>query len=248
MRAAANIRFCLFASLLIAPIVLSTGCDRLVLPPLPDGVPEGASYDRRNRLWVVRKDNRELAFYANGKPAYAGGLQGGRREGLWTSYAPDGKTVTTSGEYRNGRRDGIWVHRDDSGRLYVKIGYSAEPSDPVLTAVSGETGNENGPFVRYYPDGKIELTGDYRAGRFDGLFRRYGRTGLIEYEGRYSEGLKEGLWKIYDRSGTLLREERYQNGELEGSFRIFRDGREVFETVYVKGKEVGPRRNVDGKD
>lgn len=247
MKAASKIRFFIFVALLIAPILLSIGCDRLVLPPLPDGVPEGASYDRRNRLWVIRKDNRELAFYANGKPAYAGELKGGRREGPWNSYAPDGKTVTTSGEYRNGRRDGTWVHRDDSGRLYVKIGYSAEPSDPVLSAVSGETGNENGPFERYYPDGRIELTGEYRAGRFDGFFRRYGRTGRIEYEGRYSAGLKEGLWKIYDRSGSLIREERYQNGELEGEFRIFRDGRAVFETVYAKGKEIGPRLNVDSE-
>lgn len=230
-------------TLLIAMILFSTGCDRLVLPPLPDGIPEGASYDRRNRLWIVRSNNRELAFYANGKPAYTVELKDGRREGAYTSYAPDGITITTSGEYRNGRRNGIWVHRDDSGRLYVKIGYSAEPSDPVLTAVSGETGNENGPFERYYPDGKIELTGKYRAGRFDGLFRRYGRSGRIEYEGRYSKGQKEGLWRIYDRSGALLREEHYHGGELEGSFRIFRSNHIVFETVYNEGREVGPRRN-----
>lgn len=247
MKAASNIRFSIFTALLIAPILLSIGCDRLVLPPLPDGVPEGASYDRRNRLWVIRRDNRELAFYANGKPAYAGELKDGRREGPWTSYAPDGKTVTTSGRYRNGRRDGIWVHRDDSGRLYVKIGYSPEPSNPVLSAVSEETGNENGPFERYYPDGRIELTGNYRAGVFDGLFRRYGRTGRIEYEGRYRDGLKEGLWKFYDRFGSLIREERYQNGELEGEFCIFRNGRAVFKTVYAKGKEIGPRLNVDSE-
>lgn len=240
-------RFFFPRMLFVISITFLSGCDRLVLPPLPEGVPDGAVYERRSRLWIIHRDNRELAFYANGKPAYMGELQGGQRDGLWTSYAPDGVTVTTSGTYRKGRRDGVWVHRDDSGRLYVKIGHSAEPADPVLSALSTETGNENGPFERYYPDGRVELTGQYRAGRFDGLFRRYGRTGRVEYEGRYSEGLKEGLWKIYDRSGALLREEPYQNGVLDGRFRVFREGRAVFETIYADGKEIGPRWNVDGE-
>lgn len=240
-----SVRYFVPRILFIVSIAFLSRCDRLVLPPLPDGVPDGAVFERRSRLWIIHRDNRELAFYANGKPAYLGEMQSGQRDGLWTSYAPDGVTVTTSGIYRNGRRDGVWVHRDDSGRLYVRVGYAAHPADPVLSALSNETGNENGLFERYYPDGKIELTGEYRAGRFDGLFRRYGRTGRIEYEGRYGKGLKEGLWKIYDRSGALLREERYTNGELDGDFRIFRNGREVFGTVYARGKEIGPRRNVD---
>ncbi len=223
-------------------LFLLTGCERTVLPPLPDGVPEGARYDRRHRLWVIRSSDEELAFYADGKPAHAGQLNNGVREGRWVSYAPDGTTVTTSGIYRKGRRDGQWVHRDDTGRLYVQIGYAPEPADPVLSAVSRETGNENGPFKRYYPDGSVELTGAYRAGRFHGHFRRYGRNGKMAYEGQYVNGQKEGLWKIYDSTGQLQREEHYAAGRLQGAFRIFRNGRLAFETVYKDGKEIGPRR------
>jgi antitoxin component YwqK of YwqJK toxin-antitoxin module len=248
MTGIASFRFYLVFAAVLVSALFTSRCSRLVLPPLPEGVPEGASFDRRNRLWILYTADRELGYYASGKPAFTGEIHNGRRDGLWFSYAPDGLTVTTTGRYRNGRRDGVWIHRDDSGRLYVRIRYSPEPADPVLTAVSPEIGNENGPFERYYPDGQIELSGSYRAGRFDGMFRRYRRTGQLEYEGRYREGVKEGLWKIYDGSGALLREENYQNGELEGRFRIFDRSRLIFETVYKDGIEIGPRRILDRRN
>ena len=228
-------------------LFLLFSCNRLVQPPVPDTISADAHYDRRNRLWLVSDAVAQRAFYADGKAAYVADIENGDRNGSFTSYAPDGKTITTKGHYEHGRRAGIWNHYDDSGLPYVTIRYTLTPADPLLSAVSREIGNENGNFTRYYANGKTELTGSYKAGHFDGMFRRLSRTGQLQWQGLYTEGLKQGRWVYYDVQGGFLREETYVSGKLTGLFRLYRNGNLYFETMYQDNVEVGPRRYFDNE-
>lgn len=215
---------------------LLTGCERLSLPPRPRGVVPGSVFERHHRVWILRESNRERNWYENGALATDGSLNQGARHGKWRWFAPDGVTITTEGNYVMGRRTGEWIHRDDAGVVYAIIRYAAEPSDPELTAVSLEIGNENGPLDRFYPDGRRELAGAFRAGRFHGPFKRFFRNGRVEYEGEYRNGLKEGTWRVYRDDGSHLRDETYRRGRVDGSFRIFdSQSRLVYEARYEDG-------------
>lgn len=198
-----------------------TACERLTLPPRPGAVAPGSVFERHHRVWILRESTRERNWYENGALATDGSLSQGARDGTWRWYAPDGVTITTEGRYIMGRRTGEWIHRDDAGVVYAVIRYAAEPADPELTAVSLEIGNENGPMERFYPDGRRELSGAFRAGRFHGPFKRYFRNGRVEYEGEYQNGLKEGIWHVYRDDGSHLRDETYRRGRVHGSFLIF---------------------------
>lgn len=226
----------------LAFMAFTLGCDRMVLPPRPAGVPEGSSFDRHHRVWFLREATRERSWYENGAPATDGSQLDGLADGRRRWYAPDGVTVTTEGVYSHGRRTGAWTHRDDAGVVYAVVRYADEPSDPELAAISMDTGNENGPLDRFYPDGQRELRGGYRAGRFHGRFVRYFRNGVVEYDGEYQNGHKEGLWRIYEPGGGLLREEHYRAGLLDGAFRIYDKSSQVtYEAYFEKGNRTSER-------
>lgn len=230
---------------LFVSVVLLLSCERLTLPPRPEGVAVTAKYFRHDRLWINRTDSLEQAFYGiDGSLAYEFELKSGIRSGQWRSFAPppNQHIVVTDGQYRNGHRIGDWHFFDDLGRGYITIPYTESPVDLTLSALSPDIGNENGQFRRLYPDGSIELKGNYVAGKFDGLFVRYSRTGKLQFEGKYNKGLKQGLWKIYDSNGKLHREESYQNGKVEGVVALYKDGLLWYITKYKDNIEIGPRQ------
>ncbi|MCB1166432.1 MAG: toxin-antitoxin system YwqK family antitoxin [Leptospiraceae bacterium] len=235
----------LHRALFILAIILSTeffGCDRLSLPPRPESIPDGATYDRRRDQWNYSKDSEVRQYYENGNLLLEGQMDGGSRIGTWNWYAPDGKTLTTTGVYRNGRRDGLWKHFDDSGRLYLTIEYKPEPLDPVIGAITIDYGNENGPYHRYYPDGTLEEKGSMVAGKKDGAMNRFFPDGGTMIQGQYEDGKKIGKWVYYHFSGTIVRLENYKAGLLDGTVKTFHaNGLPYSETEYSSGKEVrGP--------
>lgn len=228
-------------ALLALIVSTSASCERLSMPPRPDNVPESAEYDRKRSVWNVSTDQGFLQYYKDGKLSTEGKRLGGQRVGRWNWYAPDGKTLTTTGIYRNGRRDGLWKHFDDSGRLYLTIEYAPEPIDPIIGSLSIDYGNENGPYRRYYPDGTLEEEGAHRAGKKDGPMKRYHPDGSLMVNGQYDEGKKSGKWLYYRFSGDLVRIERYKDGKLEGNVLTYHaNGLPYSETLYSQGQPVGP--------
>lgn len=230
-------------SLMVLILISGLGlhCDRLKLPPRPDNVPESAEYDRRRAFWNVLDGTEYRQYYKDGNLSTEGQIEAGKRTGRWNWYAPDGKTLTTTGVYFNGRRDGLWKHFDDSGRLYLTIEYAPEPIDPVIGSLSIDYGNENGPYKRYYPDGTLEEEGSHRAGKRDGVMKRYHPSGKLMLLGQYEEGKKTGNWKYYHFSGALVRLETYKDGKLEGNVLTYHaNGIPYSETLYRNGEPAGP--------
>lgn len=227
---------------LCAGIVLISACSRLNRPQPPENVPDSAEYDRRAQLWSYeQEDGHYYQYYDDGSLAAEGFRNpNGSRSGPYAFYLRDG-TLTTEGEYYRNRRDGIWKHYDDDGNLYLTIEYQPEPVHPILALITSDYGNENGPYVRYYPDGSVEEEGHYVGGERHGSRRRYYRNGNLMIRGQFSEDEKDGRWLYYDRSGRLEREENFTAGKLHGVLRNFKNGKLYFETFYENDVEKGPR-------
>lgn len=216
------------------------GCDRLKKEIPPDGVPADAVKDRVSGLWeVTTASGLYLAYYGDGALAQRGHLVGERREGIWRSYALDGKTITASGEYRNDRRDKVWKFYDGQGRLYLTLRYRPKPVRTFGFLVLRDYGNENGPYVRYFPDGSVEERGFFAGGYYQGPVRRDYRNGKPAMSGRYDRDKKVGRWIYYYPEGSVERIEEYRDGHLNGILTNYRpDGRIYQRVVYHDGKPV----------
>ncbi len=226
----------------VALVSCKDGLARLKEPPRPPGVPEGAERDRRSGVWGYQTDHDWTFYYADGKVFASGGLRLGLRQGEWNFYNVDGKTVLSTGRFVNDWRDGIWNYNDDRGTVFLTMTYAQEPKRDFVFLVTHDYGNENGPYVRHYPDGRIEEEGSFRAGYYEGPITRYHPNGRILLKGQYQKDQMVGRWLYYYPDGTLLREENYAQGLLEGPFKsYYPDGRIYVETSYKAGANVGPQ-------
>ena len=219
-------------------LFIFTSCERLFQPPRPPGVPEGARRDRRMGVWNYLSPAGEYRrFYSDGKTAIQGRIIKNMRQGLWRFYSIDGKTLVAEGKCLNNLRDGVWRFHDDRGRLYMTKTYRPTPVRNFGLVYTIDYGNENGPYERYFEDGRLEERGFYRGGYYEGNLRRYYRNGKPAVEGRYKKDLKAGVWRYYYPEGGLERTEEYRAGLLWGNLKNYRpDGSLRQIAVFHRGK------------
>ena len=74
------------------------------------------------------------------------------------------------------------------------------------------TREKEGPFIWYYPNGKIKTKGYYKDGREDGPFEWYYENGILKCEGNYVNGKYDGEWKWYHEDAKLKKKAIYKNG------------------------------------
>ncbi len=232
------------AILLAAGLIFAAHCERLKNPPLPNGIPAGAVRDRKMGLWQhTTPDGQYSVYFADGKLAMTGKITGGLRSGVWNHFSMDGKVITTAGEYREDWKDGVWQYYDSDGRLYLRMEYRLQPRREFMLLFTHDYGNENGVYMRYFPEGTLEEKGNFTSGYYEGPVVRYYRSGKKAMEGQYEKDMLTGRWKYYYPEGAVEREENYHNGVLNGPMRCYYpDGKLRMETYYANGKETGPQR------
>lgn len=227
------------AGILILLLATGTGCDRLSRMPVPQGVAPEASYDRSRGLWnYTFPDGTVKTWYGDGKLAILGQKDQSGRTGQWESYAPgDRQVVTMRGEYQNDWRVGTWEFFDDAGVLYLTVDYALEPRRTFGFISTRDYGNENGPYIRYFPDGRVEEKGNFYSGYYEGAVIRYHKSGHMALQGQYSRDNRVGTWKIFYSDGTLEREENYQDGVLVGRLEThYPDGSLYYSALNRKGE------------
>ena len=215
-------------------------CNRLKNSPKPAGIPVDATFSRRQGLWDhTSKDGIFTQYFANGIIHVRGRIVNGKRDGFWKTYGMKGKILTTTGMYKNGKKDGIWKYYDTRGRLYQKIEYKPEPIRLQYYMISPDYGNENGPYARYYPDGRLEERGLYIGGYVEDRVVRYYRNGNAAMKGQYKKELKTGRWLYFYPEGGLEREEYYKKDLLHGIMKNFhQDGSVYHISRYKNGKQI----------
>jgi antitoxin component YwqK of YwqJK toxin-antitoxin module len=113
-----------------------------------------------------------------------------------------------------------------------------------LISLVNQGSPQDGAFISYYENEKIEMTGVYKDGKRDELWEFYDEEGNKKEEGSYRENIKEGQWTTYytERSGGRKKtEENYKRGKKDGHWTYYReDGTKLEEVTYKEGQMDGP--------
>lgn len=76
-------------------------------------------------------------------------------------------------------------------------------------------GKKDGPYIRKYENGNIDIEVSYIKGKREGQYKTYYENGNIYGEGNYIDGKLDGPQKKYYQNGDIYEEENYTNGKLE---------------------------------
>src|ERR1041385_6947816 len=153
------------------------------------------------------------------------------RNGLFTSYYPDGKKFT-EGNYLNNMKVGTWNKWYESGNKGQEINYSNGKLDGIsktwhkngtlLSQIKYENGKEVYSW-NWYSNGKFFSSSYWENGLEDGTFRIYDSlpddTLPIQII-NYSNGKKNGL-KLERKNGIVVEEDYYKEDLLNGVSRTW---------------------------
>jgi antitoxin component YwqK of YwqJK toxin-antitoxin module len=187
----------------------------------PEGVPEGALYNRKTNLYSLTEGQVQYQYYKDGK-LYSRCLisESQKRNGLCESFLHSTGTRISWGNFQNGQRDGEWVWTFEDGTPYVVQEFTYGKKKSFWIPVE-EWGNDDGQYVRYYYDGKVEEKGYYDSGIKTGDWIKYFPDQKLEYKGSYLNGSKVGLWQYF-----------YPNGSKEAIEKYSQDGKFISRITY----------------
>ena len=180
------------------------------------------------------QDGYQVFKYPNGTISSEGLIKNGKPEGFWKSYYVTG-IKKSEGKRTNFLLDSIWVFFDQAGDTTEKINYllgkkngyyykyKKDPSEGLYVwskeLYAGD--RKEGTAYFYFPDGKIQQTITYNAGKKEGLSKEYDKNGniitLLEYNNDFlvsrerinrtdTKGLKQGEWKDFYPDGSIKTE------------------------------------------
>jgi len=149
--------------------------------------------------------------------------EGGKRNGKWKDFYPDGKTQN-EGQFSDNRRSGVWKFYNMKGKLEQTGNY--------------KNGRPDGSWKWYYDDGQLLREEEYYQGQRDGSCTEYSNTGEIISQGQYSDGERLGEWKY--KSGDYTEEGKYITGLKDGEWKsYYPDGTLKFKGNFVQGNPDG---------
>lgn len=114
----------------------------------------------------------------------------GKRDGVWTLIAADGKRLGFS-RWHAGRRVGESLGWYDSGTPQYRRNFD-------------HTGRPDGLEWSNYPDGKREFEGMWRAGKKHGRWRRWTRSGRVVSDEGFDDGVNHGVSHTFDSRGNAV--------------------------------------------
>ncbi len=124
----------------------------------------------------------------------------------------------------------VKVYYDGAKKKIQEDYYVLEENDQVL----------DGPYKRYYTNGKLEMEGAYKNGNRSGAFIDIFPSGTVQRKISYLDGMRHGPVEVYDETGTPIQKALYRNNQLVDSIKSFySSGITKHETVFVKGKPDG---------
>ncbi len=135
-------------------------------------------------------------YYRNGSLFAEGKYVNQQKDGLWLYYSePDHKLIARE-QYKDGEMHG------------ENLTYYAETGE-ILESTHYEEGMKNGPYKKYFPDGKLMTEGKYLNDQLNGLFISYYPNGQVQVRGTYRMGRQTGNWEYFDESGGILTREDF---------------------------------------
>ncbi|PJJ59501.1 toxin-antitoxin system YwqK family antitoxin [Hymenobacter chitinivorans] len=90
----------------------------------------------------------------------------------------------------------------------------------LLESYTRVNGVLEGPWVIYFPSGRVDREMTFLAGRPHGLYKSYDKQGRLEREIGYVNGVLDGPWVFYYQGAKSI-QATFQNGKLEGRYAVF---------------------------
>ena len=129
-----------------------------------------------------------------------GMVEGNKKVGTWTTfYAPNTKPKETW-TYENGKLNGLHFLYNNSGRV-----------DMYESFMDNQLHGKRVTFKQGSP--VEEMT--YKHGKLDGVFRGFFPTGRLQRLGYYKAGLQDGEYLVYDENKNIVLSTHYSNGKQD---------------------------------
>ena len=148
------------------------------------------------------RHGKYISWYDNGQKESEGKLFKGTAQGSWTEWNRDGSLYFQT-NYKNGQINGLVTEWYDNGNKLSKTMFkNGFPNGPSI--VWYENGNIkeicnysyrfglNGPYKKFYKNGEIAISGNYRKGKRVGKFIFYNKEGKRISEGEYNKLQNKG--------------------------------------------------------
>jgi antitoxin component YwqK of YwqJK toxin-antitoxin module len=195
------------------------------------------------------KDGYQIFKYPNGSVSSEGMFKNGKPEGFWKTYYVTG-IKRSEGKYSNFKLDSIWIFFDQAGDTLEKISYLFDKKNGYYFKYKKDIsegsyiwskelyagGRKEGTGYFYFPDGRIQQTISYNAGKREGLSKEYDKDGnvitLMEYSNDFlvsrvkinrtdPDGLKQGQWMDFYPNGSKKSEKTYRDDQLHGYYKEY---------------------------
>lgn len=140
---------------------------------------------------------RTITYHENGLPMAEGKYINQQRDSTWNMYSDVDGSLVMKENYKKGKLDGESI-------LYYP------GKEQVAEITHYKEGLKEGPYIKYFPDGKIMTKGNYKNDKLDGDFSVYYDNGNTEIKGKYKNGIQVGNWQYFDEEGNALSEEAYK--------------------------------------
>ena len=148
---------------------------------------------QKSRLESLR-DSTYKEWFPNGNLSQKGEYYYGVKNGIWTSYFPEG--------------DKWRVVQYNNGKDHPAEGWNKEREQ---TLIAGQ-----GIIYDYYDNGPLKSKMAVKDSLYNGMAEYYHSNGNLESEGSLLDGEKNGLWKYYFEGGEKWKHIEYLNGKLDG--------------------------------
>lgn len=139
------------------------------------------------------------------------------------------------------------VNRADYAQGELVGGYvTYYPNGKVEKQVAQDgQGRQHGIGSKYFPDGTLELRGDWRHGMPEGEHQRYHATGKLSETSIYRDGKQlDGPVQTFDENGKLSSSYTLRGGKMEGEMlTYFPDGKIASRSEMQHGKSNGVTTN-----
>lgn len=192
---------------------------------------QGILYDEKERVRyninqkIIGDDNFQTIslYYKNSKIFTYDELVNGMQEGSSIIYHDNGSRWEEM-EYRNGLLWNVVQLRTHNGQPRVTGGFK----------------NGNGNLRRYYPDGILYHSQDYKDGLKHGKGNYFFTSGKIRSNEEYKYGFRVGKWEIYNKYYNLISEIIYDSVNIGNTkTTVHEKGGDIeYETTYQEDGSI----------
>ena len=118
--------------------------------------------------------------------------------------------------YPNGspKRECIYKGNDASRELIRETTWY--PDKKIQMTGEYKEKKRDGRWIYYYANGNVWSEGFFKNGKSDGKRMMYNENGSIFIEGYYKEDRRVGVWKFYNEKGVLIKAVDYSKESTKG--------------------------------